>query len=128
MTTKNITFNPDSGVPKSVNLTIHTGSNFSANFNVDNTSNSPYNFENWTGSSQMAKSVAIGSSAYPVATFNVGFTSAAAGKINISLSSTETRNLSEGRYVYDLLVSSGSTVYSLANGNVLVLAGISSAP
>ena len=128
MTTKNITFNPDSGVPKSVNLTIHTGSNFSANFNVDNTSNSPYNFENWTGSSQMAKSVAIGSSAYPVATFNVGFTSAASGKINISLSSTETRNLSEGRYVYDLLVSSGSTVYSLANGNVLVLAGISSAP
>lgn len=128
MATNNITFDPDAGVPKSVNLTIHTGANFSANFNVDNVSNSPYNFENWTGSSQMAKSVAIGSSAYPVATFNVGFTSAIGGKIKISLESAETRNLSEGRYVYDLKVSSGSTVYSLANGNILVVAGISSAP
>lgn len=128
MSTKNITFDPDAGVPKSVNLTIHTGANFSANFNVGTIHNSPYNFQNWTGSSQMAKSVAIGSSAYPVATFNVGFTSAAGGRINISLGSTETRNLAEGRYVYDLLVSSGSTTYSLANGNILVIAGISSAP
>lgn len=128
MATKNITFDPDSGVPKAANLTIHTGADFSASFNVVNTSNSAFNFESWTGSSQMTKSTSIGSTSYPAATFNVGFTSAAGGKIKISLGSTATRTLSEGRYVYNLLVSSGSTVYSLTNGNVLVIPGISSAP
>ena len=39
-----------------------------------------------------------------------------------------TRNLSEGRYVHNILVSSGSTVYTIASGNVLVNAGIASAP
>jgi len=76
----------------------------------------------------MTKSTSIGSTSYPAATFNVGFTSAAGGKIKISLGSTATRTLSEGRYVYNLLVSSGSTVYSLTNGNILVIPGISSAP
>jgi len=76
----------------------------------------------------MAKSVSIGSSSYAVATFNVGFTSAAGGKFEISLGSTATRNLAEGRYVYNVLVSSGSTVYNITNGNILVLPGISSAP
>lgn len=128
MATKNVTFDPDSGVPKAANLTIHTGADFSASFNVVNTSNSAFNFESWTGSSQMTKSTSIGSTSYPAATFNVGFTSAAGGKIKISLGSTATRTLSEGRYVYNLLVSSGSTVYSLTNGNVLVIPGISSAP
>jgi hypothetical protein len=76
----------------------------------------------------MTKSVSIGSSAYPVATFNVGFTSAVGGKFNISLGSTATRTLNEGRYVYDILVSSASTVYRIINGNILVIPGISSAP
>ena len=39
MATKNVTFDPDAGVPKGVNLTIHTGSDFATNFNVVNTSN-----------------------------------------------------------------------------------------
>lgn len=128
MPSRNITFDPDAGVPKGANLTIHTGADFSANFNVVDTSSSAFNFESWTGSSQMTKSVSIGSSSYPAATFNVGFTSAAGGKLKISLGSTDTRSLSEGRYVYNLLVSSGSTVYSLVNGNILVIPGISSAP
>jgi flagellar basal body P-ring protein FlgI len=60
--------------------------------------------------------------------FTVGFTSAIGGKFDLSLGSTDTRSLSEGRYVYDILVSSGSTVYRIASGNVLVVPGISSAP
>lgn len=76
----------------------------------------------------MAKSVSIGSSGYAVATFNVGFTSAAGGKFQISLGSTDTRSLTEGRYVYDVLVSSGTTVYKIIDGNIIVKPGISSAP
>lgn len=128
MTTRKITFDPDSGTPYGANLTINTGATFNANFNVVNTSNSAFNFEGWSGSSQMAKSVSIGSSSYAVATFNVGFTSAAGGKFSISLDSESTRSLVEGRYVYDILVSSGSTVYRIVDGNIMVKPGISSAP
>jgi len=76
----------------------------------------------------MSKSVAIGATLGVTTSFTVGFTSAFDGKFRVSLGSTDTRNLKEGRYVYDVLVSSGSTTYSIVNGNILVLAGISSAP
>ena len=128
MSSKNITFDTDSGVAYASNLVINAGADFKANFNVYTPSNSVFNFTGWTGTSRMSKSVSIGSSAYPTATFNVGFTSAVGGKFNISLGSTATRTLSEGRYVYDILVSSGSTVYRIVNGNILVIPGISSSP
>jgi hypothetical protein len=128
MSDKRITFDTTSGTPSSVNLTINTGSTFLANFSVVNTSSSAFNFSGWTGSSQMAKSVSIGSSSYAVATFGVGFSTSTQGRFNISLGSTQTRSLKEGRYVYDILVSSGSTVYRIVEGNILVKPGISSAP
>lgn len=128
MSTKKITFDPDAGVAYPVNLTINTGASFKANFEVVSIANTSFNFTGYTGSAQMAKSVSIGSTSYAVATFNVGFTSAAGGKFNISLGSTDTRSLAEGRYVYDILVSSGSTVYRIIDGMILVRPGISSAP
>ena len=128
MATKKITFDPTAGVPYAANLTIFGGSNFSADFTVVDTGNAAYNFTGWSGSAQLAKSVAVGATMGALATFNVGFTSAYDGKFNLSLGSTATRSLSEGRYVYNVLVSSGTTIYSIANGNVLVYAGISSAP
>ena len=128
MSTKKITFDPDAGVAYPVNLTINTGASFKANFEVISVANTSFNFTGYTGSAQMAKSVSIGSTSYAVASFNVGFTSAAGGKFNISLGSTDTRSLTEGRYVYDVLVSSGSTVYRIIDGMILVRPGISSAP
>lgn len=128
MASHTITFDPTSGVAYGVNLVINTGATFNDKFTVKTTSGSAFNFDGWTGSSQLSKSVSIGSSYYATATFTVGFTSAIGGKFDLSLGSTETRSLSEGRYVYDILVSSGSTVYRIASGNVLVVPGISSAP
>lgn len=128
MSTRTITFDPSAGVPRGVNLTIYSGSDFNANFTVVNTSSSPFNFSGWTGSSSMSKSVSIGSSSYQAASFNVGFTSASGGKFKLSLNATQTRALTEGRYVYDILVSSGSTTYTIANGNILVIPAVSSAP
>ena len=128
MATKKITFDPTAGVPYAANLTIFGGANFSADFTVVDTGNAAYNFTGWTGSAQLAKSVAVGATLGAQATFNVGFTSAYDGKFSLSLGSTATGNLKEGRYVYNVLVSSGTTIFSIANGNVLVYAGISSAP
>ena len=128
MASKKITFDPTAGVPYAANLTIFGGANFSADFTVVDTGNAAYNFTGWTGSAQLAKSVSVGATMGGLATFNVGFTSAYDGKFNLSLGSTATGNLAEGRYVYNVLVSSGTTIYSIANGNILVYAGISSAP
>ena len=128
MASKKITFDPTAGVPYAANFNIFGGANFSADFTVVDTGNAAYNFTGWTGSAQLAKSVAVGATLGAQATFNVGFTSAYDGKFNLSLGSTATGNLKEGRYVYNVLVSSGTTIYSIANGNVLVYAGISSAP
>jgi hypothetical protein len=127
-----LTFDPSAGTPVAVNLTINSGADFINDFTVKTTSGTAFDFSGagttWTGSSQMAKSVSVGSSGYAVATFNVGFTSAAGGKFQISLGSTDTRTLNEGRYVYDVLVSSGTTVYKIIDGNIIVKPGISSAP
>ena len=57
MPSKNITFDPDAGVPKGANFTLHTGADFHANFNVVNTANSAFNFTGYSGSAQMSKSV-----------------------------------------------------------------------
>jgi hypothetical protein len=128
MSTKTITFDPSSGVPRGVNLTIYSGADFVADFTVLTTSNSPFNLTGYTGSSAMSKSVSVGATLGITTSFSVGFTSAYNGKFRVSLPSTKTRNLKEGRYVYDILVSSGSTIYNIVNGNVLVLAGVSTSP
>ena len=139
MATKKITFDPTSGVPYAANLSIFGGSNFSADFTVVDTGNAAFDFSGanavgiatstgWSGSAQMFKSVAVGATMPAKATFNVGFTSAAGGKFSVSLGSTATRTLENGRYVYNVLVGSGATIYSIANGNILVHSGISSAP
>lgn len=128
MSKQTITFDPTSGVAFGVNLTLNTGATFSNDFSVVSTSGAAFDFTGYSASSQLAKSVAIGSSAHAIKTFNVGFTSAAGGDFNVSLGATNTTDLPEGRYVYDVLVSSGSTTYRIVSGNVLVIAGISSSP
>ena len=128
MASKKITFDPTAGVPYAANLTIFGGANVSADFTVVDTGNAAYNFTGYFGSAQMTKSVAIGATLGVGATFSVGFTSAAGGKFEISLGSTATRSLKQGRHVYDILVSSGSTIYRIVEGDILVQGGISSAP
>ena len=126
MATKKITFDPDADSSPAANFTILGGSNFHGDFEVVTTSNTAFDFTGYSGSSQMTKSTAIGSTSFAAATFVVGFTSAAGGKVRISLGGTTTQSLTEGRYVYDFIVGSGSTIYTLVNGNILVRPGVSS--
>ena len=128
MAINNITFDPDSGIPYGANLSIYTGGDFKAKFNVLNTASSVFNLSGYSGSAQIIKSTSIGSTNIPAATLTVGITSALGGGMEVSMGSTDTRNLAEGRYMYDVLVSSGATYYNIVNGNVYVYQGISSAP
>ncbi len=113
MSTKTLTFDPDAGVPVGVDLTINTGSTFVANFVVNNTSNSSYNLTDWSGSSQMIRSVGIGATTVAAGTFSVGFTSAYDGKFKISMDASTTRTLTEGRYVYNILMTGSSETITL---------------
>ena len=128
MASKHITFDPDTGVPYAVNLTIYGGSNFDTTFNVTDNSDSAFDFTSYSGSAAISKSVAVGATLGITTSFTVGITSALGGKLQISLGSTATRNLEQGRYMYDVLVSSGSTIYTLVNGNVMVVPAVSAAP
>ena len=141
MATKKITFDPASGAAYSCDLVMNVGADFNAKFNIVDTANTGFNFSTtnsvgvntvsgWTGSSQMTKSTAIGSTAFPVATFSVGIdtTPSSGYGLTISLGSTATRSINAGRYVYDVLVGSGMTVYRIVDGNIQVRGGVSSAP
>ena len=122
MATKKITFDPEAGAAYAANFTMLGGANFEGNFEVVGTSNTAFSLEGYSGSSQMTKSVSIGSTAFPAATFAVGFTSALDGKIRISLGGTQTKLLEEGRYVYDLeiLQTSSSTITRVIEGIINV--------
>ena len=132
MATKNVTFDPDAGVPKGVNLTLYGGSDFEVNLVVNTTSNAAFDLTNYSGSAAMSKSVAVGATLGITSSFTVGFTSAYDGKLKISLGAVNTRATAEGRYVYDVLlkheVGGGSTVHPLISGNILVVNPVSSAP
>ena len=128
MATKTVTFDPDSGVPFGVNLVVYGGSNAVNNLEVKTTSGSNFDLTGYTGHSAISKSVGVGASNFQNAIFTVGFTSAYDGKIALTLTSAATTSISEGRYMYNVLVSSGTTTYNIINGDILVYQGISSAP
>ena len=128
MASQTIVFDPTAGVPVGANLTIYGGSALTADFSIVDTGSTAYDLTNFTGSSQMAKSVAVGATLGAQATFTVGFTSATDGKIRVSYGATQTGALSAGRYMYNVLISTGTTVYNIIEGNAMVYAGISSSP
>ena len=134
MASKNLTFDPSAGVPYAANLALYTGTDFKTTFNVVDTSDVAFDFQGlpttsvWTGSAQMQKSAGVAATTIAAGTFTVGFTSAAGGIFEISLGSTATTSLSEGRYEYNVLVSSGASIYNIVNGNIMVYSGISSTP
>tara|TARA_B100000214_G_scaffold239980_1_gene175614 strand:+ start:26 stop:415 length:390 start_codon:yes stop_codon:yes gene_type:complete len=129
MASHNITFDPESGTPYAANLNIYGGAGFDDTFTVTRPNSTAYDFTGYSGAAQMTKSVAVGSTVAITATFTVGFTSAAGGKIALTLADTLTRNINEGRYVYDVnIVSAGSTYYKLVRGDVMVHAGVSTRP
>jgi len=105
MSTKNFTFDPESGVPNAADLVVYGGANFKNTFNVTNTSNENYDLTGWSGSAQLQKSAGIGATTIPADTFTVGFTSAYDGQFYISLGSTQTRDLPAGRYEYNVLMT-----------------------
>jgi len=71
MANNTITFDPAAGVAYGVNLSVFSGADFRSTFHVKNNDSTDFDFTGYSGSSQMTKSVSVGSSSVSVATFNV---------------------------------------------------------
>lgn len=104
------------------NLVINSGSDFSQTFTLEDPStNSAFDLSLYTVSSQLRKWA--GSST--AVNFNAVIEIALEGKINISLTNTQTTSLKPGRYVYDVVITdSGGQKNKVIEGMVLVREGV----
>jgi len=119
------TFDPSSGVSQAVNQTISTGASFAAAYSVTTIGGTAFNLDGYSGAASLTKSVSIGSSLHALRTFSVGINTLT-GVINLGLTANSTKGLKDGRYKYDVLVNSGTTVYRIVEGDMMVRAGVTS--
>ena len=106
------------------NIVINSGESFSLPLNILDSNGSELNITGYAASSAMRKHA---NSSTKAADFTVGITSAADGLVTLSLGSTITSSLKEGRYVYDVLLISDANVKTIVvEGSALVTTGITS--
>lgn len=106
------------------NIVINAGETFSQPLTILSSGGTPLNITGYAASSMIRKHA---ESNTKTADFTVGITSAAKGIITISLGSSITSTIKEGRYVYDVLLTDTSNLKSIVvEGMVLVRTGISS--
>lgn len=102
------------------NLTIEQGADYEIALTITNDDNSPLNLTDYTAASVMRKHYGA-STSYA---FTITFVDRLAGEITLSMPDTTTSTLTEGRYVYDVvLTASTGTKTRVIQGNVLVNPG-----
>ena len=89
------------------NIIIDQGTTFSTVINLTDDNGDPVDLTGYTGDSEMRKHYTSSNS--QSFTVSLGGTS---GTVTLSLTSAQTANLTPGRYVYDVEVTSGSNVVS----------------
>lgn len=99
------------------NITIDQGTNFSANVNVADTSGNALNLSTYTIASQIRKHYSSSNSV----SFSTSTPNAENGIILLSINANTTSNMSAGRYVYDVeLTSNTGVVTRLVEGYVTI--------
>ena len=119
-------FDPGAGVAQGVNLVVNTGANFRDEFTITDVNGSAFSFTKsdntpWAISAQMAKGVAITNA--PVIGFGTVGTVVQVGSAN-----TASTQIHPGTAVTFTRPGTASTIYDVAQGTLLVVAGISSSP
>ena len=103
------------------NLTVEQGSDYDITLTIDNVDGSPLNLTGYTAQSMVRKH--YGSSDHQ--DFVVTFVDRLLGEISLSMASTITSLLPEGRYVYDVVLNDPNDLKTrVIQGNVLVNPGV----
>lgn len=107
--------------PVNINLTIEQGSDYEASFTITNDDGSALNLTDYDAEAKLRKHYA----STTAKTFVITFVNRVAGEIAVSMASTVTSTLSEGRHVYDIVLTSPTNTKSrVIQGNVLVNPGV----
>jgi len=89
-------------------LTLEQGADFTTTVTVNGSNGSPTNLLNYTGAAQIRKSYY----STTANSFTVTVSNAANGELTMAMTAANTSNLTPGRYVYDLLITSPTSVKS----------------
>lgn len=104
-----------------VELTLEQGANFNTVLDLKDAAGGILNLAGYSAASQMRKSYYSSTAT----SFTVSITDASAGQITMSMNSANTSNVTSGRYVYDVLITSGTGVKTrIIEGIVTVLPSV----
>jgi len=102
-------------------LTLEQGASFTTTVTVNGSDGSPTNLTSYTGAAQMRKSYY----STTANNFTVTISNAAAGELTVAMSAANTANLTPGRAVYDLLITSPTGVKTrVVEGIVTILPAV----
>ncbi len=105
------------------NIFIDQGADFSITVDVSDVNGNQLNLAGYTAAAQIRKT-------YESSTLSATFTTAISspttdGQVTLSLTDTITKALSPGRYVYDLIVTDGSSISTrVVEGQAIVTPGV----
>ena len=101
------------------NLYIDQGADFSAEIGIFDDFNTPWDLNGYTGAAKIKKSYSSSTSTPFSVTVN------ASGTVTLALTSTNTASLSEGRYLYDVVITSAAgTKTRVIEGLVTINPGV----
>ena len=102
----------------STNLIIYKHTDFEQTFVLeDSQSNSAKDLTGFTGTCKMQRTLNLGE----LTAFNFSFTNRSLGKVRISLTNTQTANIADGKYFYELMLTdSNGVVERVIEGIVIV--------
>ena len=100
------------------NLLIYKHTDFEQTFVLeDSQSNSAKDLTGFSGTCKMQRTLNLGS----LTSFSLAFTNRLLGKVRISLTSTQTGNIADGKYFYELMLTDpNSVVERVIEGIVIV--------
>ena len=102
----------------STNLIIYKHTDFEQTFVLeDSQSNSAKDLTGFTGSCKMQRTLNLGG----LTAFNLAFTNRTLGKVRISLTSTQTANIADGKYFYELMLTDPSGVVERVIEGVVIV-------
>ena len=102
----------------STNLVIYKFTDFEQTFLLeDSQSNSAKDLTGFTGTCKMQRTLNLGE----LTAFNLSFTNRELGKVRISLTNTQTANIADGKYFYELMLTDPNGVVERVIEGVVIV-------